>query len=423
MGHNRRVRHLALRHMTSFACLGDACEDTCCQRWRITVDEEHYHALGAAMHEERARFEEAVRPTGSEDRRHFALVVLGDDGRCRLLDDQQLCSVHRRYGEAVLPNACSMYPRALSDVGGRLELGGELSCPEVARRALTADDAVDLVESGPEPAGRGVVRQRLAPSPNDPYLARFDDLRAAMYQLLSANRYPIRSRLLFTAYLANRLGEYFHRGTTRYDGARFDADLELVLRPEVQRQLHEQLGAAPDTESMAPMVLVVILSARLESPAPPVFERLVAQVVGRHLGEPPSSPAAALQKLGPAALWTRHRARRAALEKNVGPRLERALSNYARNFWMLDWYLGAPTLMQHVQGLLVRIAALRMLVYGHPVLDEASGEARIDGAIVEAAYSFSRTLEHNRALLDDIARSLEQSGMLTLAHSVSLLAF
>ena len=51
---------LAARYVARFACIGPACEDTCCSGWSIPVDRDHYRRLkqvmgGSAAERERFR--------------------------------------------------------------------------------------------------------------------------------------------------------------------------------------------------------------------------------------------------------------------------------------------------------------------------------------------------------------------------------
>src|SRR5215468_475669 len=111
--------------MTRFACLGGACPDTCCAEWELAVDREHYDRLRERMGDDEIdaamrRVEERPR----EDR--YALMVLGDDRRCRFLDADRLCTLQLRHGAELLPHACAIYPRILGRSGERLELYGSL---------------------------------------------------------------------------------------------------------------------------------------------------------------------------------------------------------------------------------------------------------------------------------------------------------
>ena len=148
-----RPQLVTLRYLTRFACTGAACPDNCCRGgWRIDVDEGHYRKLKRALPDEEFTRAVARNPDAKGDRHRFALLVLDERGACSLLDGQSLCTVHSRWGAALLPDACALYPRTYATVGDRVEMTSFLSCPEAARLALLDEDALDLIqiEAAPE---------------------------------------------------------------------------------------------------------------------------------------------------------------------------------------------------------------------------------------------------------------------------------
>ena len=133
-------------------------------------------------------------------------------------------------------------------------------------------------------------------------------------------------------------------------------------------------------------------------------------------------------KVSPEALWEAYQARRDVRAAALGERVDVWFQNYCKNWVMRDWYLFAPSLAQHVQNLLARVAVLRFLLLSDPRLVEAlaitDGEARArrcDALAVEVFYAFARTVEHSDAFLAAITASLEQFS--TVAHAICLLRF
>ncbi|MEZ6130180.1 MAG: YkgJ family cysteine cluster protein [Planctomycetaceae bacterium] len=55
------------------------------------------------------------------------------DGACVFLDEQGLCRIHARFGEAAKPLACRVYPYACHPAGGRLAVSLRFSCPSVVQ--------------------------------------------------------------------------------------------------------------------------------------------------------------------------------------------------------------------------------------------------------------------------------------------------
>jgi lysine-N-methylase len=66
----------------------------------------------------------------------FATINLGTSGLCPFFGDDHLCGIQKEYGPQLLSSTCSIYPRSLSRVAGKLEGSLSLSCPEAARNVL-----------------------------------------------------------------------------------------------------------------------------------------------------------------------------------------------------------------------------------------------------------------------------------------------
>jgi lysine-N-methylase len=423
------VAHLGPRYYARFSCLAEKCEDTCCRDFRIAVDEPHYHAMAEAFAKagEPERFAAAFAPTGKPQ--PFALVVHADGGGCRMLEGG-LCTVHARFGGEVLGNACNNYPRLQSELGADVELSTELSCPEAARQCLLGEDAMEIVPLSQAVAPRHTVKQRLpAEVGASPWLRHFPEIRGAMLRLLGESRHSIETRLFFVAYLAYTLDALVRPESAEVDGGKLAAALALVDRAESRAELARKLKETPVGRSPSATILTVVLSARLQSPAPPAFRALVGAIAAADLtavGETPSGdPARDLYTLGPARLDAQHRVRDAQhrVRDARGAELDRYLERYCQHHLYTDWHLNAASLLAHVQLLIVRVAIIRWLTLGGFAVRQNAAPDALSRAVVEAVYSFSRTIEHNTLLTEGMAQALERSRMLTLAHSVALLKF
>ena len=129
---------LQLAALTNFSCLGDRCEDTCCQGWSMQVDEAT-----------RTRYAQAA-PELLPD------VVQAEEGGWIMRKDPTtslcvrfeggLCGVHKQYGDSMLGDACHFYPRTSRSLGTQIMRSATLSCPEIARLTLFTDPA-PLIEA------------------------------------------------------------------------------------------------------------------------------------------------------------------------------------------------------------------------------------------------------------------------------------
>jgi lysine-N-methylase len=129
----------------AFRCVGAVCEDTCCSGWRIPVDKETYQKYQSCSHS-------AVGPklkalvtinANPESNDSWAEIQL-DQGHCGFLIEG-LCQIQSTLGEELLSKNCAAYPRVMTTIDGVVERSLHLSCPEVARLALTDPQPIQFV--------------------------------------------------------------------------------------------------------------------------------------------------------------------------------------------------------------------------------------------------------------------------------------
>jgi lysine-N-methylase len=411
--------HITPRYMTRFACTGPACPDSCCAAgWGIAVDERHYKKLKSAMDGsagERERFREAHKRARGVDRdgRAFARLRLLDDGRCTLLGRDGLCSTQATYGEALLPDTCAVYPRTVSRVGTRLELTASLSCPEVARLCLLADDATELAPLDPAVLPRPFASQ-VCEAPAHAYERHLDDVRAVVLELLALRELPLASRLFLVTHLAHRTAPFFHRDARGDMSGALAHELSAALDPVAALEKAVRFAALEVPASLAAQVVVWLLERRLGSEALPVFRKLVASVIARYREEGVVAGDTERVTVDPVALFAAYALRRAAWQASEA-RVDLYFENYARNYWLREWYVRARDLVVHSRRLLVSVAVLRFLLLSR------APTRPLDELAVETFYTFSRGVEHCSGFLEHIVSSLEERQMTTLAHDVYLM--
>jgi lysine-N-methylase len=399
--------------------VGSACEDNCCHDWSVAVDRGHYGEIKRLMSGdpvEKERFARAftLAPANRRRKDSFALVTLDADNRCLLLDGG-LCSLQSRHGDALLPDACAIYPRVLSAAGERHELTGELSCPELARRCLLAPDGTELVECAPSLSGRAVIGQRSRDS--DPPYVRFNGaIRGALFRLLSRPGHRIDERLFFMACFAQETSEFFTRETTRLDGARLTEQLRLLEDEVALTNLRTHFATLSGAPALVTQTLAEMLATWLREHCAPRFREIVRAALESLAGPTAASSGDSMQV---DAEWMSRafQTRKAERQATVSARLEMIVSNYCKHFIVRHWYTDSPDLMVYLQQLLLRVATARLLIYCHPHL---ATEKDVDAAAVEVVYSLTRALEHNAGLLRGVTAMLREK-MPSLAHAVALL--
>ncbi|MET0342426.1 MAG: flagellin lysine-N-methylase [Polyangiales bacterium] len=421
----------AFRYMSRFRCIGPACEASCCGWWTITVDRAHYNQTKHAMREtpeERREFDAKVKrvkgPTKSDAR--YALMVL-NNRECGFLNEERLCSLQVRYGEEVLSDTCSQYPRSLSSSGSRLELTGTTSCPEVARQLLLHADALELDEVPAAMMGRHLLRQILPDHPVDPYKRYHDELRNLVLDVLSDRRFDLGMRLSQVAYFGDRTRPFLHAGVATLDEARLSAEVERIHDPNQRTALAREFAKLNPPASLA---LRIAFGFVLHCSGQPRFEELRMAVLRSYhpsISASLTADSEDFERVGQAILQA-YEQRKKDFHR-FAPRIDQALANYAKNYWVRQWYASSHDLLTHTMTLLVLLAAIRFMVLGHPLLAETAGLRSeqqgelVDRALVEIVFRFSRTFEHGPNLLETMREDLEKKKLVTLAHAVSLARF
>ncbi len=202
---------VVLDYINQFQCIGPTCEDSCCRGWNVTVDRDTYeHYIN---HPDPAFSTEAkgvLRPPspGGSGASYSSLKML-PSGECPFLGADFLCSIQTRFGEEMLPPACSGYPREDSMVNGLRERSCSTSCPEVARIVLLRENKLQLsqVEYVPRPGDYLYHRQinTLELEKSDMYKSHFWPLRVASIKALQNRDLSVQDRLMSLGILVDRL--------------------------------------------------------------------------------------------------------------------------------------------------------------------------------------------------------------------------
>lgn len=405
------------RYMARFRCVAGACDDPCCVSWDIPIDRRHYMKMRGALKtapggdEDFARSVKRVRKRSDQK---FALFVLnGPEQRCGFWEEDRTCRLHAQYGEQTLPDACAIYPRRPVKVGALVEMNGSLSCPEVARLALLADDAL-VPEASDEGPPRNKVFDAWSPDEPDAYTRSLVDVRLALVQILEGAA-PLAARLATVVALADAVGADFARGK-RFDAARVARSLRDFASPAIGAQIADGLAAIDLPAHVPVRTLVNVLAFRGQFTLG-TFAPLLKIAAERYCVDGASAEAVARA----------YADRRDALEPLIGARFERILAQYALHHTLSSWFTRAPDLGVWVRGLALRVALVRFLVFAHPAVAELDATTPPDvaaGAIERAAIDviakMSRAFEHYAGFLALLDRGLP-GAMPGLEHALCLL--
>lgn len=229
-------------YMRDFQCLGDTCEDTCCQGWYVDIDKKTFVKYKRIPDKKlKKRIQMHVRrnkmKTSYSD---YATIKFPKGGFCPFLNEKKLCSIQLELGHTHLSRTCATYPRQYNQVFDRHELTGAVSCPEVARLVLLNQGGIRITEERDLLPTDPVIDNLLD---NDDLQPTFETLRTFVLDVLTDRRITLEERLLFlgsffceisyekVAPIKKRIAEY---RKLLADGKCAELLADLPIEPDVQ---------------------------------------------------------------------------------------------------------------------------------------------------------------------------------------------
>lgn len=115
-------------YLYDFQCEASACSDTCCKGWKIAVDPvslKKYRRYPGF-------FGNRLRNSIDWENQAFEQY----NGRCALLNEENLCDIYQEAGEEMLCKTCTRYPRHYEEYENLREISLSLSCPAAVKLIL-----------------------------------------------------------------------------------------------------------------------------------------------------------------------------------------------------------------------------------------------------------------------------------------------
>lgn len=410
---------LAARYMARFRCLAGDCEATCCGGGAVPVERSTHRRLTLLAEpdpdaQQLLASGIELTPAGPD----FARLRFLATGDCSMLDSAGLCRIQSKFGHAALFDVCATYPRYVNQVDGDTELFGTLSCPEVARLALLADDAFELEPLALDEAPR---KWRNRFDTREPYFQPYRMVRAALTRLLAEPGFGLDEKLFVLLWLADQLRPILFAGCTQAPTPELKTVLDAVGGPGVvpalaasfrSLRIDAELPLAVIWQALRPAV-EVRPGAQTER-----FDRMLREVwasYGRAPGGGSALPEAELHEL-----VAHYGTVRAAVPGPARNRLDVLLSRYAVNHVLTTPYMLSSSLFAYAYELVVRVAILRFLLITR-LSQFAGSEAELDAQVVEVTYATVRGVDH-AGLLSQVQQQLEARGLNGLPHALCFLA-
>ncbi|OMD41435.1 flagellin lysine-N-methylase [Paenibacillus odorifer] len=204
-------------YLEKFACIGSACEDTCCVGWRVDIDQKTYKKYkNVGNWEIKSHLSKHIKRNRSNPSEgNYAKIVMKSNNACPLLNEDKLCSIQKELGEDYLSNVCSTYPRVTNQVNEILEKSATLSCPEAARLALLNPEGIQFNEIEESIHSRNVISKKLNTNSKiaiQKMESYFWELRIFTIQVLQNRSYSLAHRVIILGMFYQKVQGYINDG-------------------------------------------------------------------------------------------------------------------------------------------------------------------------------------------------------------------
>jgi lysine-N-methylase len=274
-------------YVSRFSCIGGDCEDTCCAGWTINLDKDSFQnyqtSFDPVLRPLITRYVKRSRESKSRGKHGFIELKKDDCKSCPFLSDTKLCLIQERSGEKALSDTCAYYPRTVHRLGDLHQMTLTLSCPEVARLALLAEDAFGFVGQE-QTVSQDIIW--VVPPKGGLSLEAMDEVRTLMIQVLRSRDVSLSKRLKI-------IGSFCERVTDLIEKKQVETLPELLLRLEAELESGEAmaplagLAELPDVQAQ---IAGFIFVAAKKTPILAPHVRQVMDEVTRGLGIQEGTP-------------------------------------------------------------------------------------------------------------------------------------
>jgi len=120
-----------INYYDTFKCIADQCSLTCCQEWRIAVDDTTKKKwVGKQIQDDEIQ-KEVVLCNCLKDDEGSSIIKLNKEKKCPFLNQEKLCKLVIGLGEEFLSHTCATFPRQKKEFEGRTEHSLSSCCPVV----------------------------------------------------------------------------------------------------------------------------------------------------------------------------------------------------------------------------------------------------------------------------------------------------
>ncbi|WP_153980132.1 flagellin lysine-N-methylase [Paenibacillus xylanilyticus] len=400
-------------YMKNFSCIGSACEDSCCVGWRVTLDKKTFKnyknlkhpVLGKKLNDSMKRIK-----NGTSSDSQYAYFVMDDHKRCPMLEESGLCGIQATIGEEMLSATCTTYPRVINKVDTNYEMSAKLSCPEISRLALLNPEGIEFEHTEYDMnSAWGMNNDFLDSSKSENGENLFWPLRMFTIGIIQNRSLELSDRMIF-------LGIFINKVQSLIDSKEYNKIATVIAEYKSKINNKEYIASLMNIKSSPELQLrlvVELIQKRNVSggEVPRYLESYIDMCKGFNIQEKETFDLEKL-KITYKENYSNYYKR---FNEDYGYILENYLVNYI--FESLFPNIKKSDIFNHFTRMSVLYSMLRIHLVGVAGYHNGLSEE----IAIKVIQSFARVVEHNMFYLNSITDSLQQSGMDTLAHIVSLL--
>ena len=105
------INYLIPDYYSKFTCIADRCPITCCQEWKIGVDADTNRKWKKLQAPETVPEQKKNLSAYTIKKDGQRVIGLDSDHRCPFLNSEKLCRLVVTYGDKVLSETCTTFPR------------------------------------------------------------------------------------------------------------------------------------------------------------------------------------------------------------------------------------------------------------------------------------------------------------------------
>jgi lysine-N-methylase len=399
------------QYVKEFSCIGSECEDSCCVGWKIDIDIDTYKKYKniKGSHKLKTTLDKSIKKnrTSTCDS-NYAKIKLKKDGRCPILDENNLCNIHSQFGKDYLSYTCTVYPRYVNIVDERTELSLSMSCPEAARLALFNKELMSFDETEDTDNARNLAKQSVVThGKGDNHLNYyFWELRIFTISLLQNRDYTISERLIL-------LGMFYQKVQNLIDNNLLNEIPKLIEENKIKigQKSQNRFSQIPKTTDIQIQLVKSILDASSSVNNKRFLECLSDFMDGLKQGKDEIQD---IDEVVNRYEECYDKYYQTYMEENEFI-LENYLVNYVyKNMFPLN---NGYEVFKSYCLLTIHYSIIKVLLIG------VSGyhEKLTNDIVLKVIQSFGKVIEHNGPFLTAILKKMEEKDYLTMAYMAVLI--